>query len=143
GSSLMCSTRMQMMKQTDKDGRKMVSQPASDGGQPSHPVSAFVQKHPGIAIAGGVAIGILAAALIPRRNRALVTRKSSALAETLGMTGLMLLRAALERAGAMARRVASPASTDSDRSFARAADWLELRDIFLSLLRFLRQRSQR
>lgn len=139
-----------MMKQTDKDGRKMVSQPASDGGQPSHPVSAFVQKHPGIAIAGGVAIGILAAALIPRRNRALVTRKSSALVETLGMTGLMLLRAALERAGAnrdalgaMARRVASPASTDSDRSFARAADWLELRDIFLSLLRFLRQRSQR
>ena len=64
----------------------------------NRPIARFVHDHPGMTIAGGIALGVLAAALIPRRNRKFVAEKSSALADAVSSTGLMLYREALERA---------------------------------------------
>jgi hypothetical protein len=63
-----------------------------------HPIARFVEEHPALTIAGGLALGALAAALLPRRNRALVAEKSSELAEAIGAASLMLYQQALDRA---------------------------------------------
>ena len=64
------------------------------------PIARFVHEHPAMVIAGGLAIGAVAAALIPRRNREFVSEKSSALADAVSAAGLMLYREAMDRADA-------------------------------------------
>jgi len=64
------------------------------------PIARFVHEHPAMVIAGGLAIGALAAALIPRRNREFVAEKSSGLADAVSAAGLMLFREAMDRADA-------------------------------------------
>ena len=44
---------------------------------PQRKVANFVQDHPMMTIAGGLAIGAIAAALIPRRNRKFIARHTS------------------------------------------------------------------
>jgi hypothetical protein len=52
-----------------------------------------------MAIAGGIAVGVLAAAILPRRTREFVSKKSSPLADAVSAAGLMVYREALERTG--------------------------------------------
>jgi hypothetical protein len=56
---------------------------------------AFVREHPVLVIAGGLAAGAVAAALIPRRNRQYVTRQSSLLAEAIAAAGTAIAQQAL------------------------------------------------
>lgn len=119
--------------------------------RPDRPIARFVHEHPGMTIAGGIALGVLAAALIPRRNRNFVTKKSSALADAVSSAGLILYREALERAekaGAGLRdmagqigqaRSARPDSGDGDDDEAPRAG---LGEAFASLADHLRGRSR-
>jgi hypothetical protein len=57
---------------------------------------AFVKEHSGLAIAGGVAVGILVALLLPRRSRK-PSKRAAALAEAVSATAVTLGRRALKR----------------------------------------------
>lgn len=58
----------------------------------------FVRDHPGLVIAGGLVVGALAAALLPRRNRERVSRGASHIAEAAAAAGLAIGRQMLDRA---------------------------------------------
>ena len=85
------------------------------------PVARFIHEHPAAVIAAGLAVGAVAAALLPKRNREYVATKSSALADAVSATGLMLYREAIERAEAagggirgIAERIGDAAASISD-----------------------------
>jgi hypothetical protein len=59
---------------------------------------AFVKEHPGLAIAGGIAVGILAAALLPRRPKTKLGRRSGKLGDAVSATAALLAREAVSRA---------------------------------------------
>ena len=55
----------------------------------------FVREHPVATVAGGLALGAIAAALIPRGNRAFVARKSSLMAEAIAAASAAVAQQAL------------------------------------------------
>ncbi|MCB2049599.1 MAG: hypothetical protein KDE32_15445 [Novosphingobium sp.] len=57
--------------------------------------AAFVREHPVMTIAGGLAIGAVAAALIPRRNRAYVAKQGSLLADAIAAASATVAQQAL------------------------------------------------
>ena len=58
--------------------------------RPSEKIVAFVKDHPMVLIAGGIAVGALATALLPRPIRGRVTRRAMSLAEIAGTAALAL-----------------------------------------------------
>lgn len=130
---------------TSEDG-----DPEAEEAQEQHPIARFVHEHPGMTIAGGIAIGVLAAALLPKRNREFVTEKSSALADAVSAAGLMLYREALDRAETasdgirdITERFGPPgagnaASDDGDDRSGRS----DLAEGLASIIRHLRGRSR-
>ena len=59
---------------------------------------AFVKEHPGLAIAGGIAVGIVAAALFPRRPRSRLGKRGAKLGDAVSATAALLAREAVSRA---------------------------------------------
>jgi hypothetical protein len=57
--------------------------------------AAFVREHPVMTLAGGLALGAVAAALIPRRNRRYVARQSSVLAEAIAAASATIAHQAM------------------------------------------------
>ena len=130
--------------------------PEAQGDHDERPIAQFVHEHPGMAIAGGIALGVMVAALLPRRNREFVAEKSSAVADAVSTAGLMLYREALDRAGAagdgirdIAGRLGhagsekdevpgAPASKDGESPTGR----FDLAEGLAALVRHLRGRSQ-
>jgi outer membrane lipoprotein SlyB len=78
-----------------------------------HPVTQFVKDHPVLTIAGGLAIGVVAAALFPKGNRRFVAEKTSALAGALSAASVALYREAAERAEAAGESVRDMAGSAS------------------------------
>lgn len=76
----------------------VVSLPLEEETAHSHPIAQFVHDHPLITIAGGLAIGAAAAALIPRKNREKVTRTASHWKGAAGAAAMALIQQALEKA---------------------------------------------
>ena len=137
------------MKQADEDGPEAGGDPGADGEVRSHAITRFVQEHPAIVVAGGVALGVLAAALVPRRNREFVAEKSSALLDGLGAAGLMLVREAIERAETAGEglrnglgRMASATADEAKGQGDRPTDGPDLPNILASLFRHFQGRSQ-
>jgi hypothetical protein len=62
-------------------------------------VSGFVRDHPGLVVAGGVALGLVAGAMLSRGSGRKLARHALTLAEMAGTAGLAFGRDALERAG--------------------------------------------
>lgn len=60
----------------------------------------FVREHPVLVIAGGLAIGALAAALLPKGNRTRVLRRAVTLAEAASAASVLLGKQALDKAEA-------------------------------------------
>lgn len=115
---------------------------------PQSSLPGFVQEHPGITIAGGIAIGVIAAALLPRRSRKFVAEKSTAMADAVSAAGLMLYREAVDRAEAagegvrdMADRVSKTdlVKTVSQKTRRRRSRF-ELADGLSAIARHLRRR---
>jgi len=120
------------------------------------PIARFVHEHPGMAIAGGIVLGMLAATLLPRRNREFVAQKSSALADAVSAAGLMLYREALDRAGetgdgirgiagrlgqAAIGKAEGPGNAGSEEG-KQSAGGFDLAEGLAALIRHLRGRSQ-
>jgi ElaB/YqjD/DUF883 family membrane-anchored ribosome-binding protein len=62
-------------------------------------VASVVRDHPFLVIAGGLAIGVAIAALLPRRSTGRLSRSARHLAEVAGAAGLALGREVLEKGG--------------------------------------------
>ena len=80
-----------------------LSDEASDETQPpaSDPLKAatdFVRQNPGLTIAGAITAGLLAGALIPKRNRQRLIDGGNRLAKNAGTAGAAFSRSARERA---------------------------------------------
>ncbi len=75
-----------------------VALPAQVENDQRRPISKFVHEHPVMTIAGGIAIGIAAAALIPKSNRQKVVGKASKWSGIVSTAALAMAREALERA---------------------------------------------
>ena len=58
----------------------------------------FVREHPGMVVAGGVALGLVAGALLSRGSGRKLARHALALAEVAGTASIALGRQAMERA---------------------------------------------
>jgi ElaB/YqjD/DUF883 family membrane-anchored ribosome-binding protein len=69
-----------------------------DEGDAPRTVSDFVREHPGLVIAGGLALGLVAGALLSRAPGRKFAKSALTLAEIAGTAGLALGRQALERA---------------------------------------------
>jgi ElaB/YqjD/DUF883 family membrane-anchored ribosome-binding protein len=61
-------------------------------------VSAFVRDHPGLVVAGGVAVGLVAGALLSRGTGRRLAKHAMTIAEIAGTASLALGKDALERA---------------------------------------------
>ncbi len=72
---------------------------------------AFTREHPVMTIAGALAVGAVAAALIPQRNRRYVARQSSMLADAIAAAGATIAHqalASLDTASSGVARARSP-----------------------------------
>ncbi|MFA7601542.1 MAG: hypothetical protein WCY29_00920 [Novosphingobium sp.] len=80
---------------TESNVVKLTEPQAEEAGKP---VADFVRDHPGMLIAGGVALGLVAGGLLARGNGRKLARHALSLAEAAGAAGLTLGRQAVERA---------------------------------------------
>jgi len=74
--------------------------PARDQSDPVARAGSFVREHPVLVIAGGLAIGALAAALLPKGNRSRVLRGAVTLAAAASAAGVLLGKQARDKAEA-------------------------------------------
>jgi ElaB/YqjD/DUF883 family membrane-anchored ribosome-binding protein len=89
---------METGEPTEKAGKQtnVVALPKSaEPVAPHQKAAAFVREHPVMTIAGGLAIGAVAAALIPRRNRAYVAKQGSVLADAIAAASATVAQQAL------------------------------------------------
>jgi hypothetical protein len=63
------------------------------------PVTDFMRDHPGLVVAGGVALGLVAGTLLSRGSGRKLAKHALTLAEIAGTAGLALGKGTLERAG--------------------------------------------
>lgn len=94
----------------------VVSLPAVPKEPPHRKVAQFVHEHPVLTIAGGIAAGALAAALIPKRNRDMVTKRASVWADAVSAATAAIAQQALERAEAASSQVRNQADAFAERA---------------------------
>lgn len=80
---------------TDTNVVKLPERKSEDAGKA---VVDFVREHPGMVIAGGVALGLIAGALLSRGGGRKLARHALTLAEVAGTASMALGRQAMERA---------------------------------------------
>lgn len=80
---------------TETNVVKLPERKAEDAGKA---VVDFVREHPGLVVAGGVALGLVAGALLSRGGGRRLARHALTLAEVAGTASMALGRQAMERA---------------------------------------------
>lgn len=88
----------------------------ADANAEERPVTRFVRQHPIAVIAGGLVVGLAAAALIPKNNRKRVTRAASNWADIAGTASMAVARQALEKAEAASQEVRNQANILATRA---------------------------
>lgn len=76
----------------------VVSLPSDRREERKQAVGNFVRDHPGLTVAGGIVVGMLVGALMPRRPARKLARRTAELAEIVSAAGVLLARQAMERA---------------------------------------------
>jgi hypothetical protein len=94
----MTFTRISKMNDSHTSPHNIIDLPARTNDSPQRKASDFVREHPVLIVAGGVALGALAAALLPKSTRRRLTRRAGGLIEVATTAGLALGREALLRA---------------------------------------------
>lgn len=85
-------------------------------GDTERPVTDFIRDHPGAVIAGGVALGLIAGALLSRGSGRKLARHALTLAEVAGTAGLALSRQAMERAEEAGDELRSQGNAIADKA---------------------------
>ena len=75
----------------------------SQAATPAEKLSGLVHEYPGLVIAGGLALGLLAGSLLPRSAGRKLSTRAAALAAVASEVGLALGKQAIERAGEAGR----------------------------------------
>jgi hypothetical protein len=70
---------------------------------PPERLTSLLAEYPGLTIAAGLGLGLLAGALLPRSAGSKLARRGTALAAVAGEIGLILARQAIEKAGEAGR----------------------------------------
>lgn len=89
-------------KMTDDD-KTLPAITTPPAGEPPEDFSALARQYPGLLLAGGIAIGLVAGALLPRKAGGKLAGRAAALAAVAGELGLALSQSAREKAGDAAR----------------------------------------
>jgi len=101
----------------DLDGEsedKTVTLPEKSQDDARNPVGKFVHEHPVITVAGGLAIGVLAAALIPSKARNKMITKASDWSGVASAAVLAIAREALDKAESARDDIGRQAETLGD-----------------------------
>jgi hypothetical protein len=96
----MTKTEAQSSSREKTPSGNVVKLPKQSQADPQKTAVDFVRDHPGLAVAGGIALGVIAAALLPRGTGRKLARGAIGLAETFGTAGLLLGRQVRETAEA-------------------------------------------
>jgi hypothetical protein len=81
----------------------------------------FVRGNPGLMVAGGVAFGVLAGALLPKATKSRFGQRTIAAAASAGEAGLILTRQVRDKAGAAAQEGAAKLGDGTSHIRRRAA----------------------
>lgn len=91
---------------TDATGSgNVVALPSAPKEKAHNKVADFVHEHPLMTVAGGLAVGALAAALLPKRNRAYIAKRTSLWADAISAASVAIAQQALQRAEAASSQV--------------------------------------
>ncbi|MET0588707.1 MAG: hypothetical protein ABWZ75_09310 [Novosphingobium sp.] len=102
---------------------KPVSQPAAnDTSNDQESIGDLFRKHPAAFIAGGVALGIIAGALLPRGTGRRLAKGAVVLATTAGEAGLALSRNARDKAEDLGREGRDALERNAGAAQRRAAE---------------------
>lgn len=88
---------------------------------PPEGVAALVREYPGLVLAGGIALGLVAGALLPRQAGRRLSRGASTLAKAAGTAGIALGHDYLDRAEKAARSGSRRIKASSAEAGARAS----------------------
>lgn len=99
-------------EETGIDPGNIVTLPIApaDANPEERSVTRFVREHPVAVIAGGLFVGLAAAALIPKRNRQRVTRAASNWADIASTASMAVAKQALEKVEAASQEVRDQAN---------------------------------
>jgi hypothetical protein len=86
-----------------RDSKPSSSLPALPDADPPEKISGLAAEYPGLVIAGGLALGLLAGSLLPRSAGTKLSRRTTALVGIVSEVGLVLGKQALERASTASR----------------------------------------
>jgi hypothetical protein len=100
-----------------KPSGNVVELPKQAASDPRNDVTAFVRDHPMLVVAGGVALGVVAAAMLPKGTTRRLARRAASLAEVAGAAGVLI--------GNRARDTAEAAGADLRERGEAVADRLE------------------
>jgi len=87
------------MTDTEAQADNVVELPRQEKPDTAAQVSAFVREHPLLVVAGGIALGAVAAALLPRGTGRKLVRRAANLAELAGTASAILGTQLREKAG--------------------------------------------
>jgi hypothetical protein len=82
----------------DKVADNVVDLPRPTAAERRDTAVAFIKDHPGLALAGGLAVGVLVASLLPRRPRTKLGKRGAKLGDAVTATASLLARRAADRA---------------------------------------------
>jgi|3_EtaG_2_1085321.scaffolds.fasta_scaffold23686_4 uncharacterized membrane protein YebE (DUF533 family) len=102
--------------------------PAKTELTPREKVVGFVKKHPVITVAGGLALGVAASALLPRKTGRKLIGRATKLAEAAGAATVMFGRETSEKAqelGVEARESAGKLASTAERASSATAASIE------------------
>ncbi|SLJ87852.1 hypothetical protein [Novosphingobium mathurense] len=102
--------------------------PAKADPSPREKVEGFVKKHPVITVAGGLALGVAASALLPRKAGRKLVGRAAKLAEAAGAATVMFGRDTSEKAqelGADARETAGKLASTAEMATSATAASIE------------------
>lgn len=117
------------MNDSHDSPHNVIDLPARSNDSPQRLASEFVREHPVLVVAGGVALGALAATLLPKSTRRRLAGRAGGLIEVATTAGLALGREALLRAEStgsglrkQGRALADRAETLGETAASRAGD---------------------
>lgn len=86
------------MSETDTKPHNVVELPRKDESEGTSAVAAFVRDHPLLVVAGGIALGAIAASFLPRGTGRKLVRRAANLAEIAGTASALLGSQMLDKA---------------------------------------------
>lgn len=103
------------MSESDTTPHNVVELPRKDEADDSSTVGSFVRDHPLLVVAGGIALGAIAASFLPRGTGRRLVRRAASLAELAGTASALLGSQMLDKAQAAGAGMREQGGAMADR----------------------------